>query len=177
MKQEMNLNDNVGIQLERQKAGLRGMFTVELWRDGELLEQLQIPNGITNEGKDYLLDAGFDGGTQQANWYIGLISNSGYSAVAAADTMSSHAGWSAFTNYSESTRPEWAPDAASSQSISNSTQANFNITGSGTLKGIFVTSDNTKSGTSGTLWSTALFSSDLSVVNGDLLKITYTVSA
>jgi hypothetical protein len=48
---------------------------------------------------------------------------------------------------------------------------------SGTVKGIFITSNNTKSGTSGKLWSTALFSADVPVVNGDQLKITYTLNA
>ena len=69
-------------------------------------------------------------------------------------------------------------EAAASQSISNSvTSADFNITASGTIHGIFVTSDNTKSGTTGTLWSTAPFAAPLSVNNGDLLKVTYTLSA
>jgi hypothetical protein len=45
------------------------------------------------------------------------------------------------------------------------------------LKGIFVTSSNTKNGTTGTLWSTAAFASTVDVSNGDSLKITYTVNA
>jgi hypothetical protein len=44
--------------------------------------------------------------------------------------------------------------------------------------GAFLTSDNTKGGTTGTLFSAADFSApgDRSVVNGDTLNVTYTFS-
>jgi hypothetical protein len=147
--------------------------------DGTVKARQKIRNGITNGGKDDILDVYFSDGSQTAasSWYIGLIDNSGYSTVAAADTMSSHAGWNEFTTYSEANRVAWGPGAPSSQSISNATPATFNINGSGTVKGVFVVTNNTKSGTSGTLWATALFSADVPVSNGDQLKITYTVSA
>ena len=119
----------------------------------------------------------FHGTTAIATWYIGLVDNSGFTAFAEADTMSSHGGWNEFTTYSESTRVEWTEDAAASKSITNSTVVTFNITGSGTLKGAFITSDSTKSGTSGTLWATAAFGSTVPVVNTDQLKITYTVNS
>jgi hypothetical protein len=34
------------------------------------------------------------------------------------------------------------------------------------VKGIFIVTNNTKGGTTGTLWSTALFSADVPVANG-----------
>ncbi len=91
--------------------------------------------------------------------------------------MSSHAGWTEFTTYSDATRVAWTTVAAASESITNTTVSTFNINGSGTVKGIFVTSVSTKSGTTGTLWSTAAFTSPVPVSNGDQLKITYTVNA
>ena len=90
--------------------------------------------------------------------------------------MSSHAGWNEFTSYTEGNRVAWGPGSASSQSVTNSTPATFNINGSGTVKGVFIVSNNTKSGTAGTLWATALFGADVPVTSGDQLKITYTVS-
>jgi hypothetical protein len=158
---------------------LQGYFPVIEHYDseGNLKGRYRMPNGITNVGKDHALDVLFHAVTQTATWYIGLIDNSGFTALAAADTMSSHAGWNEFTTYSEATRQEWTEGAASSQSITNATPATFSINGSGTVKGIFVTSSNTKSGTTGTLWSTALFPSNIAVINGDSLKITYTVNA
>jgi hypothetical protein len=150
----------------------------EHWRDGVKIGEYDVFNDITNVGKNYILDTMFHDGSQIASsaWCIGLISSSGYTALAAADTMGSHAGWTEFTGYSQGTRVAWAPGAASGQAITNGTAATFDITGSGTLKGVFVTSQNTKGGTTGTLWATALFNADVPVSNGDQIKITYTVS-
>lgn len=152
---------------------------VELYRQGELAEIIETFNDITNVGKNYILDVMFNGGTQIANnsWFIGLISNSSYTGVAAGDTMASHSGWTEFTTYSQSTRVAWGSGAASGQATTNATAATFDITSSGTVKGVFVNSVSTKSGTTGTLWATALFAADVPVSNGDQLKITYTVSA
>jgi hypothetical protein len=160
--------------------GLRGFYPkIEHWRDGKLHDVYSLENDITNEGKNTILDVMFHDGSQIAStsWFIGLISNSGYSALAAADTMASHSGWTEFTGYSQSTRVAWGPGAASSQSTTNASPATFDINASGTLKGIFVPSNSTKSGTTGKLWATGLFSADVPVSNGDQMKITYTVSS
>ena len=150
----------------------------EHYRDGKHIGTYDVPNGIVNVGKDLALDVQFNDGVAiaQASWYIGLVDLSGYSALAAADTMSSHAGWNEFTSYTEGNRVAWGPGSASSQSVTNSTPATFNINGSGTVKGVFIVSNNTKSGTAGTLWATALFGADVPVTSGDQHKITYTVS-
>jgi len=158
----------------------KGRFIVEHFdKDGNLKGQYDFPNGITNVGKNLLLDVMFSDETPiaTASWFIGLIDSSGYSALAAADTMASHAGWNEFTSYTEANRVAWGVGAAASQSITNASPATFNVSGSGTVKGVFVVSNNTKSGTTGTLWATALFSAEVPVSNGDQLKITYTVSA
>jgi hypothetical protein len=54
----------------------------------------------------------------------------------------------------------------------------FSITGSTTVGGAFLTSDNTKSGTSGILFSAADFASpgDRAVEPGDTLNVTYEFS-
>jgi len=160
------------------KTNLRGRFIVKhLDKDGNLKGEYEFPNGIVDEGLDHILDVAFHGSAQVGTWYIGLVDNSGFSAFADADTLSSHAGWSENTDYTETNRVEWDEDAASSRSISNSTTADFSINASGNLKGIFVSSNNTKStGNTGTLWSTAAFSSVVATANGDTLKVTYTVS-
>ncbi len=161
------------------KVGLHGQWQVDHYRDGKFLQKFDFPNDITNEGKNTLFEIMFHDGTQIANasWFIGLISLSGYSALAAADVMNSHGGWTEFTGYSQSTRVAWGAGAAASQSITNSSPATFDINASGTVKGIFVTSNSAKSGTTGKLWATALFTADVPVTNGDQLRSTYTVSA
>lgn len=168
------------LEFEQETKAVKGKYVVEHYRNGELLNTMVFENDIVNVGKDYLLDSFFRNQSQPAAWYIGLVDNSGWTAFASADTPASHSGWNEFTNYSQSNRVAWGPDAAASQSITNTTAATFSITGSGTLKGVFIASNNTKGSTSNTrpstLWSTAPFTSTVPVVNGDELKITYTLS-
>jgi hypothetical protein len=161
-----------------QKAKLKGHFAIEHRdSDGNLKGKYDVPNGIVDEGLNHILDVEFHGESQIGTWYIGLVDNSGFTAFADEDTLSGHTGWSEFTNYTEANRVEWEEDAASSRSISNTTTADFSINASGNLKGIFVSSNNVKStGNTGTLWSTAAFSSVVATANGDTLKVTYTVS-
>ena len=161
-----------------QATKLAGRFVVE-HRDADdnLKAIYEFPNGIVDVGLNHILDTQFHGGTQVATWYIGLVDNAGWSAFADVDTLASHAGWTESTAYTEANRVTWAEDAAASRSISNSTTADFSINASGNLKGIFVSSNNVKStGNTGTLWSTAAFSSVVATANGDTLKVTYTVS-
>lgn len=158
----------------------KGHFSVQHFnKNGKLIGEYEFPNGITDEGKDQILDVQFNDATQIANnsWFIGLIDLSGFTALADTDTMASHSGWNEFTSYSEATRVAWGSGAAASESTTNSSPATFNINGSGIIKGVLVPTNSTKGGTSGTLWATALFAADVPVSNGDQMKITYTVSA
>lgn len=159
------------------KVSMAGHYKLVHKRNGEVLNVFEDHNDITNAGLDAILDIMFHGTTQITTWYMGLIDNSGYSSVANSDTMSSHAGWNEFTTYSQATRPEWTEGASSSQVMTNSSAIQFSITGSGTLKGILIASNSTKGGTTGTLWSTALFSANLIVTSGDTLELTYSISA
>jgi hypothetical protein len=126
---------------------------------------------------------------------MGLIDNSGYSALDATDVYDdinqAGNGWDEFTLYTDAgngdsatTRPEWDEAAASAQAITNSTVTVFDVTGSGTVKGLFLVAgtnanvkDDHTAGTAHKLWATALFSGDVAVLNGDQLKVTYTISA
>jgi hypothetical protein len=209
----LNINQSAGAELVRggrdlvtptpeafgnflHSMGLKGHFKVEHWRNGNRIDERHFDNGITNEGKNFLLNVMFHGTSPDATWYLGLIDNSGYSALAATDTYANidqaGNGWDEFASYtdtanagSSSTRPEWTEGAASSQTITNSSVVVFDITGSGTVKGIFVvgganaqTKSNHTAAASNILWSTALFSGgDSAVLNGDQLKVTYSVSA
>jgi len=162
----------------KNRMSLKGKFVVE-HRDaeGNIKAEYEFPNGIVDEGLNHILDTEFHGGSQVATWYIGLIDNSGYSALADADTLSSHAGWTEFASYTEANRVTWAEGASSNRAITNATTADFSINASGNVKGIFVSSNNVKTtGTTGTLWSTAAFGSVVATANGDTLKVTYTVS-
>jgi hypothetical protein len=96
--------------------------------------------------------------------------------------MASHAGWTEVTAYSEANRPTavfGTPTTADPSVISNSASvAVFSINGTTTVGGAFLTTDNTKGGTSGTLFSASDFQSpgDRSVVSGDVINLTYQFS-
>lgn len=144
---------------------------------GNLVSEDWGHNLIVNAGLNDVLNAYIRGTTQTTSWYMSLVDNSGYSAFAAADTAASHAGWAENQSYSQSTRPQWSPGAASSQSITNSSSVNFSITATVTIRGIFIISNSTIGGTTGTLFSEAAFSGgNQSCNNGDTLQATYTLS-
>lgn len=158
----------------------RGVFHCSLHdprirdRRKRCLDRWEVRNAGTTAGFNYLLDAGFRAQTPITAWYIGLINNSGYSAVAAGDTASSHAGWTEFTDYSGSNRLAWSPSAASGGQLVSGSSASFTLTASGNIRGIFIISSQAKSATTGTLWATAVESSGRAVSNGQVLQVYYT---
>lgn len=155
---------------------LRGVWRLEHWRNGRLLESVHQENDIVDAGAHSLLNVGFRNQAQIAAWYCGLIDATSFSAISASDTMSSHAGWLECDDYDESARPAWSPDAPSARAISNSTRMVFTINASRTIQGIFLTSGSAKNGTTGTLWSAKEFASPRSVVSGDELRVAYEIS-
>ena len=179
----LRIRDKVSFVVERARRlepdhfQPKGKFVVEHFRDGKLIGTHELPNGIVDVGINHILEVEFNGGTQVTTWYIGIIDNASFSALAAADTMASHAGWIEVTTYDEATRPEWTAGTAAARAITNAVSVDFTISATKTLKGIFITTQNTKGGTTGTLWSTAAFGSTVSVVDDDVLKITYSISA
>lgn len=143
---------------------------------GNVAWEDEVHNLVVNEGLDHLLDCTLAGGTQITSWFLGLTD--GTPTPAAGDTMSSHAGWTEVTDYDEANRPACTFGSVSSQSVDNSgSVASYSINASVTIGGAFLTSDNTKGGSTGTLYSVGAFSGgDKSAGNGDTLEVTYTAT-
>lgn len=140
--------------------------------------QDSVHNLVTTVGKNNILDNHLSGSAYTATWFLGLISSAGYTAVALADTMAAHAGWTESVAYSNASRPTAAWSAAAAGSKTLSTGAVFNVNAADTIKGCFLNSVSTKGGTTGTLYSAGLFTGgDQPVVNGNTLTVTYTASA
>lgn len=96
----------------------------------------------------------------------------------AADTLASKS-FNETTPYSNGTRPAWTKNGASSGgSMSNSSSpASFSINTSGRVFGAFLGSDNTKGGTTGTLFGGGLFSTgSRAVANTDVVNVTTTLT-
>ena len=167
---------------EKLKAG--GVFHVQCHdAEGNLKWEHEEHNLVVNVGLQDMNAKYFTGSTYTAAWYIGLWGAASSNNPAAGDTMASHAGWTEFTNYSQSTRPAatfGTPTTANPSVATNSASpATFTISGAGgTVGGAFLTSNNTKSGTTGILFSGSDFTSpgDRATVSGDTLTVTYTFS-
>ena len=161
---------------------LEGRYHFECFGpDGKLKWEDDIKNLVTTAGKNDMLDKYLAGSSYNATWYLGLISSTSWSAVNAADTMSSHAGWleagsANAPSYSQGARPTPSWNAAAAGSKATSAVVVFSITNTGTVKGSFLTSVSTKDGTTGTLLSAGTFTQGDKVVgNGDTLNATYTL--
>jgi hypothetical protein len=161
-------------------AGLacRNLYTVECYdRDGNLKWSEDIKNITVNAGLNEILDKFWKGSSYTAAHYVGLIDNAGFSAIAAADTMASHAGWTESTVYSEGARPALILGSVASQSVNNTaSKAVFTVTGSATINGAFVATNSTKGGTTGVLIGGASFGSARSVQSGDTLNVSVTLT-
>ena len=154
-----------------------GFYTVEcLDANGNVKWSETIKNLVVTEGKNYMLTQTFSGSGYTAAWYLGLVDGASSPTYAAGNTMASHAGWTEFTSYSNATRPAPVFNAASAGARST-TPTSFNINGSGTVAGAFLTTDNTVGGTTGTLFSAGNFTGgSRTVANGDTLNVTYTLT-
>lgn len=173
--------------MEREHAEAHGQYHVRcLGPDGKVKWEDVAENTVTTVGRNLALDTFLAGSSYTATGpFMGLISSTSYSAVATADTMSSHSGWleAGLANAPTYTgnRPTCVWSAASSASKALSASLSFAITSTGTVKGCFLVYGTgalaTKDTTAGTLYSAGLFSGgDKAVQNLDTLQISYTAS-
>ena len=145
--------------------------------DGNLKWQDEFHNLVVTAGLNDALDKQFKASAYTAAWYVGLTGSS--PTFAAADTMASHSGWTESTAYSESVRQTLTLGSVASGSVDNSaSKATYSINATATIGGAFVTTSNTKSGTTGTLYGGGAFTGgNRSVVSGDTLQVTITLTA
>jgi hypothetical protein len=170
-----------------ESANAHGRYEVEcIGADGKLKWRDVIENVVCTVGKNLALDTFLAGAAYTVTGpYMGLISSTSYSAVAAGDTMASHAGWlegggaNAPTYSGNRKTAAWSAAASGSKALSAA--LSFAITGTGTAKGAFLVygsgASATKDNTGGVLWSAGTFSTgDKAVVNGDTLNVNYSTS-
>ncbi len=163
---------------------LDGFYFLEgRWRyeirapEGKLRKARWIRNGVTDAALNDLQEVYFRAGTQRPNWYAGLIGSTSFVALASTDTASSHTGWTELTSYDESTRPAWSPSAAAGGRLLNPGAMTFTLSAAGSVLGLFLASSSTKGGGAGLLWSTGLFDAAEELLNGEVLRVYYDLTA
>lgn len=149
--------------------------------DGKVLWEETDHNLFTTLAKNTLLNAGYNASATLVGPFMGLISSVGFSAVAAADTMASHAGWNEAQGATNV--PDYTGNRASltygtaSAGVITAGSASFVFTSSGTIQGAFVLAGsgavNTKSSTAGVLMNAGTLSAAQPVISGNTLTITH----
>lgn len=158
------------------------------WRD------TWAPNVVTTEGKNAALTHFLKGSSYTASQVLGLIEDTGYSAVANTNTAANITavgggspanGWNEAPSSTLATRGTPAFGTASSGSLATSSAVSLSMIATDTIKGAFLmcrsaagTAPTTTVGnTNGALYSAGLFTGgDRAVANGDTLNVSYTAS-
>ena len=173
--------------------GIEGHYHVECRdADGNLKWEETFPNLVVAVGKQLMLDTLLKGSSYTVvGPYLGLISGSG-NTFAASDTMTSHAGWAEFTNYTVGGSGVRGTAVFGSATSSGLTPSNvttsaasaitYTITGGGgTVGGCFLVTGSgasaTISNTSGTLYSAGAFATAKVTTAGDTVSVTYSTTA
>jgi hypothetical protein len=140
--------------------------------DGNLKWAEEIENLVTTVGKTDNIDKYFKGVAVTAAWYLGL---KGAGTAVIADTAASHASWAEVNPYTGN-RPAVAFGTTTAGS-NTAAAVSYSITAAGptTVAGAFLQSANT--GATGVLYSAGDFAVARSVVAGDTINVTPTVSA
>lgn len=147
-----------------------------LWRE-------EVRNLTVTQGLNDILTKYFKGSSYTAAWYVGLINNASFTALAAGDTsqqINGSNGWIETTAYTAGVRQTLTLGTASAGSIDNSASpASFTMNAGGTLNGAFIATTSTQgAGAGGTvLYGEASFSSTQPFSNGNVITVTITLTA
>jgi hypothetical protein len=148
--------------------------------EGNLKWKEEYDNLVVNEGLNDLLQKYFNGSSYTAAWKIGLKATG---TVSAGDTQASH-GFTEITAYSTAggatsagLRPTAVLASASSQSVVTSTAAVFSVIASASVAGGFLTTGTTVAGDGGVLYGAGDFTAIRTVINGDVINVSLTLTA
>ena len=166
------------MQKVKSGAKFRGRFIVECIRKGKLIWKEDVSNILTNQGLDHILDVVLHGTTPFSPWYCCLVETDTAPAAGMTYAVPTYTESEA---YDEGTRPEYNEAASSSQSITNSAnKAVFTINATKTMYGASIVSFATKGDTAqagARLLCYAKFAASRSVVDDDVINLTYTLTA
>ena len=197
-KELSNFGDHAQVTMQSnvvgaESVGVEGYYHVVCRAaDGSIKWQDEFPNLVNAVGKELMLDTLLSGSAYTTvGPFLGLISGA-TPTFAAADTMSSHGGWTEFINYTVSASAVRGTASFSSATSTGTTPTNvttktataitYTITGAGgTVGGCFLVTgsgaSSTQNNTSGTLYSAGAFSTAKITTAGDTVSVTYSTTA
>jgi hypothetical protein len=187
---EISMQSNVA---GSETVGIEGVYHV-VCRDaeGNVKWEDSFPNLVNAVGKQLMLDTLLSGTSYTTvGPFLGLISGAS-PTFAAADTMTSHGGWTEFVNYTVGGSAVRGTAVFTSATSTGTTPANvttkaaaaitYTITGAGgTVGGCFLVTgsgaSSTLSNTGGTLYSAGAFATAKITTAGDTVSVTYQTTA
>lgn len=175
-------------------VGVEGFYHVEC-RDaqGNVKWTEEFPNLVNAVGKQLMLDTLLKGSAYTVTGpFLGLIGTTSPTFGTGSDTMTSHAGWTEFVNYTVGGSAVRGTAVFGSSTSSGNTPANvttstasaitYTITGAGgNITGCFLCTgsgaSSTQSNTGGTLYSAGAFATAKVTTSGDTVSVTYSTTA
>lgn len=200
MKEKQGFGDIALVTLQagaasNESVGIEGHYHVECRdKDGNLKWAEDFPNLVNAVGKQLLLNTLLrtSGTYTTVGPYLGLISGA-TPTFDVEDTMSSHTGWTEFTNYTvggSTVRGTAVFSSATDNTVASpanvvscaASAITYTITGAGgTVSGCFLVTgsgaSSTQSNTSGTLYSAGAFATAKVTTAGDTVSVTYSTTA
>jgi hypothetical protein len=177
-----------------ESMGIQGSYHVVCRdADGDIKWEDEFPNLVNAVGKELMLDTlmSTSGTYTTVGPFLGLISGAA-PTFAAADTMTSHGGWTEFINYTVGGSAVRGTAVFTSATSTGTTPANvttkaaaaitYTITGAGgTVGGCFLVTGtgavSTQNSTAGTLYSAGAFATAKVTTAGDTVSVTYSTTA
>lgn len=152
------------------KAGW--VYQVEhIARDGSLISVETVKNLVPTASLNYLLNAAYKSGSQYTTLYLGLYDNN--RTPLAADTMTELAAdYGENVAYTGTERLTITlPTVANGATNTIASPNEFDFTSSQSVRGAFITTSPTWSGSTGLLVSAVLFSSPKTIESGETLRV------
>ena len=176
-------------------VGIHGQYHVACRdKDGNLKWEERFSNLVNAVGKELMFDTllSTSGTYTTVGPFLGLVGGATPTFGTGSDTMTSHAGWTEFVNYTVSGSAVRGTAVFSAATSAGSTPTNvttctaspitYTITGAGgTVSGCFLVTGtgavNTQSSTAGVLYSAGAFAVAKVTTVGDTVAVTYSTTA
>ena len=187
-KETNGFGDNATITLNtgaqaNEILGIHGQYHVACHdKDGNLKWEERFPNLVNAVGKELMFDTllSTTGTYTTVGPFLGLIGGATPTFGTGSDTMTSHAGWTEFVNYTVGGSA--LRGTAVFTSATSAGSITYTITGAGgTVSGCFLVTGSgavdTQSNTGGVLYSAGAFAVAKVTTVGDTVAVTYSTTA